>query len=165
MLVAAVLFVACLYIHPNPNRNPNIKSKSTPNPNTNPTAMLMQAKTVDDLYEQLAAEKQRCAEARGLVADAQDELVKPHIHSSCINKSNLLQLAVLYEIHKNTYFNCNLKQIKYSSARLFIRNPSDKTQFHGFLQGAREQQVKELEHTLTEVQRVATAIEEDVRKP
>ena len=29
--------------------------------------------------------------------------------------------------------------------------------------GAREQQVKELEHTLTEVQRVATAIEEDVR--
>ena len=29
--------------------------------------------------------------------------------------------------------------------------------------GAREQQIKELEHTLTEVQRVATAIEEDVR--
>ena len=62
-----------------------------------------QAKTVDDLYEQLAAERQRSAEARGLVADLQDEL------------------------------------------------------------GAREQQVKELEHTLTEVQRVATAIEEDVR--
>ena len=65
--------------------------------------MHLQAKTVDELYEQLAAEKQRAAEARGLVADAQDEL------------------------------------------------------------GAREQQVKELEHTLTEVQRVATAIEEDVR--
>lgn len=58
---------------------------------------------MDDLYEQLAAERQRSAEARGLVADLQDEL------------------------------------------------------------GGREQQVKELEHTLTEVQRVATAIEEDVR--
>ena len=58
---------------------------------------------MDELYEQLAGEKQRSAEARTLVADLQDEL------------------------------------------------------------GAREQQIKELEHTLTEVQRVATAIEEDVR--
>jgi uncharacterized coiled-coil protein SlyX len=63
----------------------------------------VQAKTVDELYEQLAGERQRAAEARTLVADLQDEL------------------------------------------------------------GAREQQIKDLEHTLTEVQRVATAIEEDVR--